>query len=63
MKKEPPLITSKQIAHHLGVHPRTVMRWVAVGRLNLRKRGSGGRTSPYESSREDLAPFKNKKEH
>lgn len=55
------LRTSKQIAHELGVTPRTVMRWKAEGRLSVHKGCSGGRTSRYEIDREDLARFNRKR--
>ncbi|WP_035715463.1 helix-turn-helix domain-containing protein [Azorhizobium doebereinerae] len=49
------LKTSKQIAHELNVSTRTVSRMVAKGMLPVQKGGCGGRTSPLQIDRADLA--------
>lgn len=39
---EPPLLTTRDVAARLGVHPKTVQQWVSSGRLHPTLRLPGG---------------------
>jgi excisionase family DNA binding protein len=45
-------LSAEQAAELSGVHPKTVRRWIASGRLKANKRGRA-----YRIRLEDLAPF------
>lgn len=41
----PPFLTTRQVARRLGVHPETVRRWIAAGRLPATRIGKDYRVA------------------